>query len=244
MRTLQQSATLRAAFQQKITAKKTAKHQEIQQVLGNGVLGGLGSFMYEFNQAKNQLKGSMGEWGVSLILQHFSDSWVMFNNALIPAGNSGNLTEIDHLIIGGKGVFLLEIKTWKGSFSAYKDKWKRREGSNWVEIPNSPTSQSAYHQEMFNQWITSVVPNLPDSFVYAPVVFPVAKWLGVNNCSVPVFQGVSALLQTMVTCPECLTPEQVQSIAEAVEDYTLIEKTTPTPKPILKPKLKRQDSTS
>jgi Nuclease-related domain len=52
----------------------------------------------------------------------------MFNNALIPTP-TGKLTEIDCLIIGTAGIFLIEIKTWQGSFSAYKDKWKRREGS-------------------------------------------------------------------------------------------------------------------
>ena len=245
MRSLQQSPTLRAAFQQKIDAKKSAKHQEIHQVLGNSVLGELGSLLYEFKQAKDQFKGSMGEWGVSAIFQQFPDSWVMFNNALIPTNNSGLLTEIDHLIIGSKGVFLLEIKTWKGSFSAYNDKWKRREGSNWVAMSDSPTSQNAYHQKMFSRWITSLFFNLPDSFVYAPVVFPIAKWLGVNNCSVPVFRGVPALLQTMVSCPECLTETQVQSIAEAVANYTLPENTTPIPNLIPKPKLvNRQNSSS
>ncbi|BAZ34062.1 NERD domain protein (plasmid) [Cylindrospermum sp. NIES-4074] len=245
MRNLQQSPSLTAAFQQKIDAKKYVKHQEIHQVLGNGILGGLGSFMYEFKQAKNKFQGNMGEWGISAVFQHFPDTWVMFNNALIPTNNSGILTEVDHLIIGLKGVFLLEVKTWKGSFSAYNDKWKRREGSNWVAISNSPTSQSAYHQQMFSQWITSLVPNLPDNFVYAPVVFPIAKWLGVNNCSVPVFHGVPGLIQTMVNCPECLTATQVQSIAEAVANYTLPENATPTPKPIPKPKLiKRQNPSS
>ena len=242
MRTLKQSPTLRATFQQKIDDKKTAKHQEIHEVLGDSGLGQLGSLMYEFRQAKNQFKGSMGEWGISLILQHFPDTWIMFNNALIPTNNSGILTEIDHLIIGSRGVFLLEVKTWKGSFSAYNDKWKRREGNNWVKVPNSPTSQSIYHQQIFNRWINSVVPNLPNNFVYAPVVFPIAKWLGINNCSVPVFQGVSALLQMMVNCSECLTAEQVQVIGEAVEDFTLVDNPTPIPKPIPKPKLvKRQN---
>ncbi|MBD2359515.1 hypothetical protein H6G41_34080 [Tolypothrix sp. FACHB-123] len=48
MKTLQQSPMLRAAFQQKINAKKSAAHQEINQVLGNSGLGELGSFLYEF----------------------------------------------------------------------------------------------------------------------------------------------------------------------------------------------------
>ncbi|BAY90428.1 MULTISPECIES: nuclease-related domain-containing protein [unclassified Tolypothrix] len=199
---------LKAEFKKKIDAKKSAKHQEIQETLGNGFLGGLGSFMFEFNQAKNKFKGNIGEWSVALILQSFPDTWVIFNNALIPT-NLGSLTEIDHLIIGDQGVFLVEVKTWKGSFTAYKDKWKRREGNNWVEVSNSPTSQSMYHQKMFQQWITALIPNLPDAFVFAPVVFPIAKWIGINNCSVPVFQGIPALLQMIVSCSNCLTATQV-----------------------------------
>jgi len=48
----------------------------------------------------------------------------------------------------------------------------------------------------------------------------------------------------MLNCPECLTPEQVQLIAEAVEDYTLPDNSTPIPKPIPKPKLVKRQSSS
>jgi len=244
MKILQQSQTLRLAFQEKIDDKKSTKRQEVNQALGNGIFGKIASVIYDLHQAKNQFKGNAGKWGISLILQHFPDKWNMFNNALIPTNNFGNLTEIDHLIIGSKGVFLLEVKTWKGSFSAYKDKWKRREGNSWVEISNSPTSQSVYHQQTFRRWISSTVPNLPDNFVYAPVVFPIAKWLGVNNCSVSVCHGVSTLLQMIVNCPECLTETQVQSISEAVANYILPEKSTTTTNSIPKPKLVKRQTTN
>jgi hypothetical protein len=243
MRTLQQSPSLKAAFQQKIDSKKSSKHQEIHEKLGDGFLGGLGSFIFEVNQATNKFKGNVGEWGVSLILQSFPDTWVIFNNALIPT-NSNSLTEIDHLIIGDCGVFLVEVKTWKGSFTAYKDKWKRREGNNWIAVDNSPTSQSVYHQKMFTQWITYLIPSLPDGLVTAPVVFPIAKWIRANDCSVPVLQGIPALLQMINSSPNCLTPMQVEAIAQAVENLTLTTNTTPTAKPILKPKpIKRQNPT-
>lgn len=45
--------------------------------------------------------------------------------------------------------------------------------------------------------------------------------------------------------PDCLTPMQVQTIAQAVENLTLTTNTTPIPKPIPKPKpVKRQNPTS
>ena len=67
MKTLQQSPTLRTAFPEKINAKKSTKRQKVQQILGNNLLGQLGSFLYEFKQAKNQFQGSMGEWGIAKV---------------------------------------------------------------------------------------------------------------------------------------------------------------------------------
>ncbi|WP_181374343.1 hypothetical protein [Nostoc commune] len=49
----------------------------------------------------------------------------------------------------------------------------------------------------------------------------------------------------MASCPECLTEQQIQAIASVVANYQIPENTTPTPKPIPKPKLvKRQNSRS
>ncbi len=250
MKILQQSPTLKAKFQQKINTKKANEHEKIIEQHGGGLFGrafgGVDLFMYELKQVKNQVKGSVGEWGVSMMLQYFPDSWIMFNNAFIPTSQAGNLTEIDHLIIGTKGVFLLEVKTWKGSFSANRDNWKRRDGNSWIPVENSPTGQSAYHQKMFQRWINTCIPHLPDNFVHAPVVFPIAKWLGVSNCSAPVFQGVNPLLQMISDCPNCLTLEQVESIANIIVNYQLrnpdsfisqpnsTSTSTSKPKPILK----------
>src|SRR4028118_1202761 len=121
---LQQSPSLRAAFQNQVDKKISANREEFQDNLGNGFLSSFGGAVFDIRQLKNQIKGSMGEEILSLLLQSLPDTWTMFNNALIPA--AGKLTEIDHLIVGSGGVFLVEVKTWNGSFSAYKDKWKRR----------------------------------------------------------------------------------------------------------------------
>lgn len=240
MRTLKQSPSLKTAFQVQIEQKKTSNSQNIHESLGSGFLGSIGTALFEVKQVKNQIQGSVGEWGVSLLLKSLPDSWVMFNNALIPTTNSRTLTEVDHIIIGSGGVFLIEVKTWKGSFSACNDKWKRREGNNWVVVSNSPTAQSVYHQNMFNRWITTLVPNLPNGSVNAPVVFPIAKWIGATNCSVPVLQGVPALLQLINSSPNCLTPVQVQEIAEGIEDYIVPVNMTSTSNFIPKP-IKRQN---
>jgi len=239
MKILKQSPSLRQAFTKQVDEKIANKKQAIQEALGGGFLGQLGSLGFDISQGRNQFMGSLGEGVVSLLLSNFPDSWVLFTNALIPSDRHGVLTEIDHLIIGPGGVFLAEIKTWKGSFSAYKDNWKRRDGDFWKKI-NSPTSQSAYHQKMFLRWMNLEMQDFSSDRVIAPVVFTVAKWVGVKECSVPVLHGTMALLNMLVNSPQCLTPEEVLRISSLVANYTIPEKNE-TPKPVSKPILKKEE---
>ncbi|MCT7978534.1 nuclease-related domain-containing protein [Laspinema olomoucense] len=227
MKILSQSSTLRVAFETQIQSKIQGQRETQQNLVGESFLGQISSFCWEINRVKKQVKGSLGESVVSFLLQWLPESDILFNNALIPTQKPGILTEIDHLIIAKNGVFLVELKTWKGSFSAYQDQWKRREGKRWVPIDQSPSSQSAYHQQMFEGWIRSILPDLPANFVTAPVVFPIADWVGTTHCSVPVLHRVSALLDLLKGSEPCLTAQQVSAIAQAVANYTI-----PPPDPI------------
>lgn len=234
MRVLKQSPSLREQFQQQIEPKVLSQRQIAREKLGGGFFGVVGAGILEFQQFKNEAKGSLGENLVSLLAMSLPDTWVMFNNAFIPT-SSGKLTEIDVLLIGSSGVFLIEVKTWKGSFAAYRDKWKRREKANWIPLDDSPTQQSLYHRQMFHRWITHKIPDLPNDFIIAPVVFPIAKWLGVTECSVPVFQGFQELRQLLEQKTNCLTPEQVLQISEAIEDFEVPDQVNSSkPKPTLR----------
>ncbi|MCT7975409.1 nuclease-related domain-containing protein [Laspinema olomoucense] len=240
MKILSQSSTLRVAFETQIQSKIQGQRETQQNLVGESFLGQLSSFCWEVNRVKKQVKGSLGESVVSFLLQWLPESDVLFNNALIPTRKPGILTEIDHLIIAKNGVFLVELKTWKGSFSAYQDQWKRREGKRWVPIDQSPSFQSAYHQQMFEGWIRSILPDLPANFVTAPVVFPIADWVGTTHCSVPVLHRVSALLDLLKGSEPCLTAQQVSAIAQAVANYTIpppdpIAPKAALPKPMPKP---------
>lgn len=237
MRILHQSPDLQAVFQQGIRQKVSQQRQELQNSLGNGLFGALGAGIFQLQQAKKQIKGSLGENFTSLFLMSFPQDWVMFQNALIPTTN-GKLTEIDRLVIGEKGIFLIEVKTWKGSFAAYRDNWKRRENNHWIPLENSPTAQNLYHQTMFQQWMASQDIALPPDFISSPVVFPGAKWLGVKDCSVPVCQGIPELLQFIRAFPNRLTTEQTVKIAQFVQNYEIssLVQTSPKPKPVLRKK--------
>lgn len=216
MKILKQSPLLQEAFQKQVNEKNFSQQQVVQDDLSGGLLGAIG----QFKQIQNQAKGSLGEHFISLLAMSLPDTWVMCKNAFIPT-TEGKLTEIDLLIIGLGGVFLIEVKTWQGSFSAYRDRWKRREGTQWIPLENSPTQQSLYHQKMFTQWMSRQIPELPQELIVAPVVFSIAKWLGVKDCSVPVFQGFKELKQMLSLSPSYLTAEQVSKISQVIKDYQI-----------------------
>ena len=93
---------------------------------------------------------------------------------------------------------------------------------------------------MFGRWIKTKILNLPQNCIIAPVVFPIAKWIGTTKCSVPVLTGIEDLLKMLVNSHNCLTHEQILKITEAIEDYEIPVSTIPTakPKPILKKDIK------
>lgn len=222
MRYLQQSTLLTNKFSEQVNKKVSANRDEFKQSVknnfNNDFIGEFAGFFFDIKQFKNKFKGKLGETIISFLLQSLPDSWVLFSNAIIPT-SSGRFTEIDHLIIGTQGVFLIEVKAWKGSYSAYKDQWKMREGKHWVPLSKSPSEQSRYHQQVFTEWIHKQVADLPSDFITAPVVFTLANWIGTNQCSVPIVQDSRALMQLIQDTPVRLNPQQIQAISDAVQYY-------------------------
>ncbi len=215
MRTLQQSPTLRQRFASQVNERKAASREKTLEQLGGGIFGAIGVIGHDLYQLKNSVKGGWGEmvasFGVSLNLP---DTWYCFENALIPVGD--RVTEIDRLIVGPGGVFLIEVKNWGGVYAAFRDNWKYKKNNQWVPLDTSPTKQSSYHQRCFYKWLRPLVPGLPRDFVHAPVVFLSVRWLGVNQCSVPVLSGVSALRKFLNEAGTVLSHEQVNSIVNAI----------------------------
>ncbi|PSF34952.1 nuclease [Aphanothece hegewaldii CCALA 016] len=201
MRVLRQSEPIQTIRKQMIAAKTRSSR------------GKQNSLLYDLSQWRNNTIGSLGENAIAGLLHSLPDSWLMMNNAIIPT-KTGNLTEIDCILINSTGVYLIEVKTWKGSFAAYKDKWKRRDRDKWVFLENSPTEQSKYHQRIFTEWLTSHVSNLPKDCIIAPVIFPIAKWIGVTECSVPVFSKFNDFLKLIESRSQIFEQDTIEQIAQ------------------------------
>lgn len=214
---LNQSPSVRSAFEQRVERKVSAARAEAQKASGKGfVRSTIGGFLFDINQFFRKLAGNLGENSVAVALLTLPDSWIMFNSAIIPAKSSGSFTEIDHLIIGCGGIFLVEVKTWQGIYRVERDKWKRLEGENWIDNSSNPSSQSAYHRKSFIKWIASQIPEFPEDAISAPVVLTIAECVEVKESKIPVLLGANVLLEMLVNSQQRLMPEQVQEVARSV----------------------------
>ncbi len=72
-----------------------------------------------FGRYINYLKGMRGEAKVADALEGLDNSWYCFNDVLLQQG-AGNL---DHIIIGPPGVFVLETKNYSGEIVCEGDDW-------------------------------------------------------------------------------------------------------------------------
>ncbi len=66
--------------------------------------------------------GVRGEKVVSRALQRLDDSYYLLNGIVLPGGRG----DIDHIILGPKGVFVIEAKNYSGTIVCKGDEWYRR----------------------------------------------------------------------------------------------------------------------
>lgn len=65
--------------------------------------------------------GSKGESAVALTLQELDDSYYLLSSVVLP----GRKRDIDHVVLGTKGVFVLESKNYSGKVVCDGDNWYR-----------------------------------------------------------------------------------------------------------------------
>lgn len=108
--------------------------------------------------------GAAGESAVSrLLLKQLDDSWYLINDCVV------NNAQIDHILIGPSGVFVIETKNYKG------DVYGGREDHNWTKIRlgrvktfYNPVKQSKTHAFRLSDILRA---GDFDYFVFALVVF-------------------------------------------------------------------------
>jgi|GEM_PF-819025 len=181
---------------------------------------------YNAKQSHDTSKGSGGEdelrrqmWALlprdSIILPDF-----------VFEPNKEDFIQIDQIIINLKGIFLIKVKTWSGSFLASDKGWKMKQGRQWVFVSN-PTNQHKRHFELFNLWfqenLPEIYPNIK-GYVYPVIVLKRVDWIQSKYSSIPVVSGASGLVDFIVGKERGkLTQEIVETITEKLRTAKLYE---------------------
>jgi hypothetical protein len=172
---------------------------------------------------KHQRDSDRGESGESQALLNFwlflSKDWILINDVVLEP-EPEEFIQVDHILIGPPGIYLIETKAWDGAFLGFRDNWKRKEGSGWVRC-ESPTRQNQRHRRLLKKWLqdnTDIPDPLIEQSLFPIVLFTRAKWLKANECSMPVFESGLALSlyirrQTKNTL---LLGDQIQTIADHI----------------------------
>jgi hypothetical protein len=84
--------------------------------------------------------GWQGEKEVSTLLSHtLSDDYYLLNNLYLRDGGG----DIDHIVLGSNGVFVLETKNWSGTVSCNGDEWQRSGKRNFSGSPSRQVKRNA-----------------------------------------------------------------------------------------------------
>ena len=97
------------------------------------------------NNKVAQIKGEMAENEVATILSHFENENCRVIHGCLFEFADGNTTQIDHIIINQKGVYVIETKNYSGEIFKINDKqWCHRNG-RYENYFYSPVMQNENH---------------------------------------------------------------------------------------------------
>ncbi|OLZ11998.1 nuclease-related domain-containing protein [Sulfobacillus thermosulfidooxidans] len=241
-RVYMQSHELKAKFLQRIQDKMDSKEQNIKDRITtqtpqflHWVLKPLAIGMVRRKQQRDSHRGAHGEFSVGLWLQaRLPKTWVIINDVVLEY-QTDEYAQIDHIVMGPPGIFLIETKAWDGAILLKKDQSFRKEGGKWVKV-SSPIQQNKTHQRRFRQWYK--LQKLPEPLppIEPIVVFSQATWLAVDQCSMPVLTPrqtashlyrrsdnviddvtINRILQSILT-PTIPPLEQIKSIPSSNKD--------------------------
>lgn len=124
------------------------------------LVSGYGSFE-AFKRSMNYRKGIYGEKRVSKTLKELDSSYYLLEDVKI--SKYGN---IDHIVLGPNGIFVIETKNWGGRVNCYRDDWYI--GSKKIKSVSKQVKGNALDLTKF---ITSHIGSIGSIYVVPIVVF-------------------------------------------------------------------------
>ena len=113
--------------------------------------------------------GAEGEEAVIRALEHLDSSFRVFHDIVLP----GERQNIDHVVVGPAGTFVLETKNLHGIIKCYEDNWSRkkvgRRGTIYPANIGNPSKQAKRNAVVLKNWLQSE--NIDVGYIVAVVVF-------------------------------------------------------------------------
>lgn len=147
---------------------------------------GVGLIYYGYNNGKSWNKGIKGEYIVAEYLNQLPEDYFVFNDVKFP-GSYGNL---DHVVVGPTGVYVIETKNYEGFFLVKGNDWFYKNGSRVKKAKGQPGKQVMANSMSLKKfledngvningvWINSIVTLIDNNFKieqkpeYYNVLFP------------------------------------------------------------------------
>lgn len=133
---------------------------------------GVGLIYYGYTNGKSWNKGIKGEYIVADYLNQLPEDYFVFNDVKFP-GSYGNL---DHVVVGPTGVYVIETKNYEGFFLVKGNEWFYKNGSRVKKAKGQPGKQVMANSislkkfledngvNMDNLWIGSIVTLVNNNF--------------------------------------------------------------------------------
>ena len=116
-------------------------------------------------------RGAKGEESVIKLLKKLKDDYFVVHDVKLP-GQNGN---IDHIVIGKNGIFVIETKSHKGHISCKGDSWIQkkvgRRGTRYESYIGSPSKQIKWNATMLKEFLKHSFPILSNVWIHCIVVF-------------------------------------------------------------------------
>ncbi len=169
-----------------------------------------------YGKGRSWIVGDIGEKVVAESLDTLPQDYFVFNDVNLPK-SQGN---IDHVVVGPNGIFVIETKNYRGSFIIQGDDWYFKDGFKERKIHQKPGNQVKRNAAVLRTflrengvtarklWINSVVAlKNPDFLVRHTNYYQVIHY--------------SVLPQYILNMEKFITPETVQKTIDLIEPHSV-----------------------
>lgn len=131
------------------------------------VIFGLLIMIFGYNKGLSWKKGAKGENLVAKSLNTLPKDYFVFNDVNLPDGR-GN---IDHVVVGPKGIFAIETKNLSGSFIVEDDIWYYHRGTRATKSKSQPGKQIKRNAMILSNHLKANGINTSDLWINSIVAF-------------------------------------------------------------------------